>query len=218
MFPQHFVNLFNQFLVQLYAWGCQRLYDQLAFCYELVAWLVSLGQWSGWRRLALDHIQAGPVLEVGFGTGVLLAELLARGYTATGLERSSAMQVIAQRRLATLVVPPLVQANAQTMPLPANHFATIIATFPAPYILDPTTLSECTRLLCPRGRLVIVGLWVTLLPAWLGQLVPFFYGQPSAEFMALLNQRMVGAGLAPHLFAQRSGGALVGIMVAEKRM
>ncbi len=218
MFLQHFVNLFNRFPAQLYAWGCQRLYDQLAFCYELVAWLVSLGQWSRWRRLALDYTQAGPVLELGFGTGVLLAELMARGYTVTGLERSSAMQAIARRRLATLVAPPLVQANAQTMPLLANHFATIIATFPAPYIIDPTTLSECTRLLCPGGRLVIVGLWVTLLPTWLGQLVPLFYGQPSAAFSALLNQRMVGAGLTPHLFAQRCGGALVGIMVAEKRI
>jgi ubiquinone/menaquinone biosynthesis C-methylase UbiE len=212
------MHLFKRFLAQFYAWACRRLYDELAFCYELVAWLVSLGQWSRWRRLALDHTRGEHVLELGFGTGVLLCQLAAQGYVATGLERSPVMQAITQRRLQRdRLAPTLVQANAQAMPLPANHFATILATFPAPYIMEPATLAECARVLQPGGRLVIVGLWVALQPAWLEQWIPLFYGRPSAEFIGLVGQRLARAGLASQLFTQRCGWAQVGMVVAEKK-
>ncbi|MCS6844103.1 MAG: hypothetical protein NZ528_07260, partial [Caldilineales bacterium] len=54
---------------RLYLWATQRLYNEFAWAYDAVAWLVSGGRWDRWRRLALDYVVGQPILEVGFGTG-----------------------------------------------------------------------------------------------------------------------------------------------------
>jgi ubiquinone/menaquinone biosynthesis C-methylase UbiE len=48
------------------------------------------------------------------------------------------------------------RARAQQLPFPSGHFACVIATFPTPYIFDPSTLAEVWRVLQPDGRLIMV--------------------------------------------------------------
>ncbi|MGD1994820.1 MAG: hypothetical protein PVI59_16625, partial [Anaerolineae bacterium] len=50
------------------------LYNQCAWTYDLVAWVVSLGQWNAWGRTAMPHLSGGRVLELAHGAGHLLVE------------------------------------------------------------------------------------------------------------------------------------------------
>jgi ubiquinone/menaquinone biosynthesis C-methylase UbiE len=141
------------------------LYYHLAWSYEWVAWLVSFGQWSTWRRLALQFVQPGPMLELAYGTGVFFVDMLAAGHRPVGIDLSPYMARQAGRRLARHGwASRLAQAQAQTLPFPDNHFATVVATFPTNYIFEAATLAEIHRVLHspspeadqPAGRLVIV--------------------------------------------------------------
>lgn len=208
---------------RLYAWACERLYAELAGAYNLISWLVSFGQWDRWRRLALDQLQGTRVLELGFGTGELLPHLAARSKLTVGLDLSPAMHQQARRKLAAVDVSlPLVQAQAQTMPFVDCSFDTIVATFPAPYILEPSTLSECARILAPptrtgAGRLVIVGLWVTTTnPGW-EQWLPLFYGRPAQATVDRITARLTAAGFVPTLSECPVGRFQVGMIVAERQ-
>ncbi|MCE7985100.1 MAG: class I SAM-dependent methyltransferase [Caldilinea sp. CFX5] len=213
----------KMWIKQLYAWACERLYAELAGSYNLVSWLVSFGQWDRWRRLALDHLYGGRVLELGFGTGELLPHLATRTMLTVGLDLSPAMHKQASRKLTNIGLSlPLVQAQAQAMPFMDRAFDTIVATFPAPYIFEPSTLAECARILAPpssvgAGRLVIVGLWVTTTaPAW-ERLLPLFYGRPAGPVLDRISARLTSAGFVPTLSECTVDLFKVGIIVAERR-
>ncbi len=120
-------------LARLYTGLEDRLYYELAPAYDAVSWLVSLGHWAKWRRLALDDVAGQRVLEVGFGTGELLIEMARRGVWATR-----------------------VRGVAQAMPFAESSFDTLIATFPADFIFDPATVREAARLLTSGGRFIVV--------------------------------------------------------------
>jgi hypothetical protein len=70
----------------------------------------------------------------------------------------------------------------------------VVATFPAPYIVDVATLTEVRRVLTPAGRLLITGLWVE--PRDRLRHMPLVYGRPSADLLDLLATRFRAAGLA----------------------
>ncbi len=203
----------------LYAWACQRLYHELAPAYDLVAWLVSAGQWARWRRLALSELTGDEarVLELGFGTGALLAEMARRDIPALGLELSPAMQRVTARRLRTQRLDlPRLQASALAIPLADGSVDAILSTFPAPYILHPTTLAECARVLQPGGRLVIVGLWTRLESQRLAQVLPVFYGAPSGERLTAICNQLAEFGFASHAVERRAGAVAVGLVVAVR--
>ncbi len=135
--------------------------------YDVVSWLVSFGHWASWRRAVLDYVAGDRMLEIGFGTGELLIEMVTGGCSVVGLDRSSSMHHITDRKLKRAGMRvPRVQGEVQSMPFAAHTFDTIISTFPAEFILDQATLNETARLLSlPRdaeltagGRLVVVGL------------------------------------------------------------
>lgn len=150
------------FLKHFYAFLYRLLYHELAWAYDGVSLLVSLGHWPAWRRTGLDFLIGRRVLEIGFGTGALLVEAARRGLQVTGLDASPAMQRIAARRLAEAgVSAPRVQGVAQHLPFPDSSFDSILCTFPAPFILDERTFAECRRVLRPGGRLVIVEVTLT---------------------------------------------------------
>lgn len=215
----------NLLIRRLYAWACERLYAELAGSYNLISWLVSFGQWDRWRKLALDHLHGARVLELGFGTGELLPYLAERSVLTVGLDLSPAMHNQAQRKLAqSALALPLVQGRAQGLPFADQTFDTVVATFPAPYILEPTTLAECVRVLAPPlpagrggGRLVIVGLWVTTTQSTWERWLPLFYGRPAQSALERLTDRLTAAGLLPTLSEQTVGPFKVGIIVAERR-
>jgi ubiquinone/menaquinone biosynthesis C-methylase UbiE len=205
------------YLTNLYLWACERLYHELAPAYDLISRLVSAGAWPRWRRLALAHTR-GAVLEVGFGTGELLAETAARGWAVTGLELSPAMHAVAARRLARQdLIAPRVQAAAQALPFAAGAFDSVLATFPAPYILEAQTLAECARVLRPGGRLVIAGLWVRLHWPALRKLAPVFYADPTPAQLDALAARVQAGGFDVTWQWAAAGWADLPILVGAPR-
>jgi ubiquinone/menaquinone biosynthesis C-methylase UbiE len=202
---------------EAYLWACERLYHELAGSYDLISRLVSAGAWPAWRRTALEHVRGPRVLEIGFGTGELLAEMAARGWDVHGLELSAAMQRVTTRRLAQAgMTAPRVQATAQVTPFANRSFDTVVATFPAPYILDPRTVTECVRVLDAQGRLVVAGLWVRLQNERLRQALPLFYADPTQAQLAAISQPLQGAGFVVQWHMPSAGWAQVPVLVAEK--
>lgn len=160
----------------LIRFGFRLLYNELAFGYDLVAWLVSFGQWSAWRRTVTLFLKEGPILELAHGTGGLLAELNGAGRTSVGLDISAAMGRLARRRLMRRGLPlRLVRARAQALPFPDAAFANVIATFPTDFILELETLVEAHRVLQPDGRLVVVVMGVLRGPKLLRNVLDWAY-------------------------------------------
>ncbi len=191
-------NNVSSWIAHLYLWATYRLYNEFAWAYDAVSWVVSFGQWSAWRRLALVYVEGSRVLEVGFGTGTLLTEMARCGWCVYGLEPSPAMHRMTARKLkhARMGVDiPRIRATAQGMPFEDGCFDTVVATFPAPYILDPVTLHEVARVLTyPGGRFVIAGLFVETDYAILQRLAPFFFGSPSRDFLTIYERMAAEAG------------------------
>jgi ubiquinone/menaquinone biosynthesis C-methylase UbiE len=135
------------------------LYHQFAWTYDLVAWIVSAGNWQAWGLTLLDDLESGRVLELGFGTGHLQIALLKKGISAIGLDASRQMASIALERISRLGFNPLlVYGYAQKIPLQNACCDHAIASFPTNYILDPLTLSEVYRVLKPGGTFLVLPL------------------------------------------------------------
>jgi len=146
--------------IRLIRFGFRLLYNEFAWTYDGVSKAVSFGQWRCWGQQVLRHLDAAPgapVLEIAHGTGNIQLDLLAAGYQVTGVDLSPYMGRIARDRLRRHGQPVrLTRANAAALPFPAESFAAIACTFPAPFILEADTLHEAHRVLRPGGRLVIV--------------------------------------------------------------
>jgi ubiquinone/menaquinone biosynthesis C-methylase UbiE len=147
-----------QHLTSLLRWFFHHLYTTIAWAYDAVAWLSSLGEWAAWRRTALDRLpRAGRCLELGFGTGHLLVEAEAAGLGAFGADESRQMARLTRRRLGRSRLPVrIVRARAQALPFAARTFSAVFATFPSEYIFDPASLAEIRRLLAPPGIVIVV--------------------------------------------------------------
>lgn len=142
---------------RLIQWSFERLYREFAWTYDAVAAAVSGGLWRRWTLSAIPELR-GRVLELGSGTGYVQLALADRPRVA-GLDASPQMARLAARRVARAGHCPRVACGlAQALPFPAASFDSVLATFPAPYILDPRTHAEIRRVLAPGGRLVLVPL------------------------------------------------------------
>ena len=137
--------------------GFRLLYNEFAWTYDLVAWVVSLGQWKAWGRTTIPHLQGKRVLELAHGPGHLLVAMGERGLSPVGLDLSPYMSRQAKRRLLKSGAPtiPLVRARAQALPFRDGCFDSAVATFPTEYIMARETLRGVARVLKPEGRLVI---------------------------------------------------------------
>ncbi|MEZ0395131.1 MAG: class I SAM-dependent methyltransferase [Anaerolineales bacterium] len=208
-------------LVPLFRFIFALLYHQFAWCYDLVAAVVSLGRWQDWVLTALPHLD-GRVLELGFGPGHLQAALHKKGALAFGLDESRQMLRQAERRLACAGLPVrLVRGRAQALPFPANSFEHIAATFPSDYIFDASTLAEIYRLLVPGGSLVVVpAAWITggrLLErgaAWLLRLAGLDLAARSGR--PLIEARFVAAGFEVRSEIVERAGSQVVLILAYK--
>ena len=134
------MNADNRFrpgwLVKAYLWATELLYGPLAWAYNAVAWLVSFGYWSRWRLDALGYLQAGSVLETGFGTGALLVALAEGGFNVTGLEPSPQMLKVTDQTLSRkCMVIKRVRGKTEAMPFMTDWFDNVVSTFPSNYIL-----------------------------------------------------------------------------------
>ncbi len=196
------------------------LYNELAFTYDAVAWLVSFGQWRAWGRTTLDRVRGPRVLELGHGPGHLLIELGRTGqHQPIGVDVSPHMIAQAQRRIkrAGLSIPQ-VRCSVDALPFRSGVFDSAVATFPTEYIANPRTLAEVARVTTERGRLVVVmgamfgrQTTSTRLVDWLYRITG--QREPSVEAEPDVFARL---GLAAHVEAEVVDGNTVTIVVAEK--
>lgn len=144
----------------LVRFGFRLLYNELAFTYDWVSYVVSLGAWRCWQRAALKHLTAksgAMVLELAHGTGNLQLDLNAAGYHVVGHDLSASMGRITRRKLTRAGLPArLTRGQAQQLPYPSDTFAAVISTFPTNFIFEPATLREVNRILQPDGQFLIV--------------------------------------------------------------
>lgn len=207
--------------VAAYLWACRRLYNEFAWAYDRVSWLVSAGRWAHWRRLALEYVVGPRILEIGFGTGELLAELRGGGAQVYGLEPSAAMQRITARKLAQRGLQvPRVRASAERSPFSAGCFDTVVTTFPADYIVSPAALQEIARMLRPPGsaserggRLVVAGAVVYRGERLRPDMLSLALGDRAAD---RFEEAASAAGLAVGLISRFDPPVRLPVFIAER--
>ena len=206
---------------RIFLWVTRRLYNEFAWAYDLASWIVSLGQWSRWRRAALDHVRGERVLEIGFGTGELLAEMAMRGWRVCGLDPSPAMQRVAARKLRRRRArAPRLRGRAEALPFLEGTFDTVVSTFPAECILSRKTFEEAARLLAPGGRFVIAGVYYQIgrvRRRCVGQIPP---RQGHADLLARIGMLSASSGFELRVLHQtiawRAWQATMPLLILER--
>jgi len=204
---------------RLVAFGFHLLYHELAWLYDPVSWLASLGLWRRWQQAALAFLPPeGFILEVGFGPGHLLADLAGRGYRPVGLDLSPAMVRQAARRLRRQgLAVPLCRGSALALPFAPQTFEAVVVTFPTPYVYAPQWGPQLCRVLKPGGRAVIVEMTVICRRDPAARGLESLYGLtgqrgPAPDLAALLE----AAGLRARHESVGVEGSVVRLVVAEK--
>jgi len=108
------------------------------------------------RRAILDALALGPgdhLLEVGCGGGLLLGEALSSGASATGIDHSEEMVVLASQRAPAAEV---VLGDAGSLPFADDMFTAVAMSVVFFFLDDPVgVLRECRRVLRADGRLAV---------------------------------------------------------------
>lgn len=132
-------------------------YDRAARSYD--RWLGYFERWmrvsdSRHRLLGLAH---GATLDVGAGTGLSFAHYPAT-VRLTGIDLSSAMLELAQRRSARLGIEvDLRLGDVEAMPFGDGQFDTVTATYALSVVAEPRrAVDEIWRVLKPGGRLLVL--------------------------------------------------------------
>lgn len=207
----------RKWLYKIYIWLTELLYHQLAWAYDAVAWMVSFGQWHKWRLRALDFIKPGLCLEVGFGTGELLRAIAERGINVIGLEKSTQMQRVVNRKIRRKALKiKRVQSRVETMPFSAQVFDNVISTFPSGYILKEETLREVFRVLKKSGRMVVVGLYVVLKPPLLKRLTHWYLDAGGESFVKDFLVNAEKSGLHGSIIFHETKRYLLPVMILER--
>ncbi|QDT11912.1 class I SAM-dependent methyltransferase [Planctomycetes bacterium K23_9] len=144
----------------------RRFYDRISHVYDAIA---DGGEHKARERgLELLSVQAGEsVLEIGYGTGhsiVALAKSVGDSGHVTGIDISSGMQLVAQKRVDDSSGGDRVELLVgETPPLPMkdDSFDVVTLSFTLelfPIAGIPAVLSEIRRVLKPSGRLGIVSM------------------------------------------------------------
>ncbi len=208
--------------------GFRLLYNELAWTYGGVSWLVSLGRWQDWGKASLPFIRGPNILELAHGPGHMQLALNLEGFQAYGIDQSPYMSKQARKRIIkNSLEVHLVRGEAQYLPYRNQYFDTVLATFPTEFIVNTLTLENIRRVLKPRGRLVVViegrllggGLTYRFIE-WLfkitGQRQIVGGGEPISDIWMEVDKRLEAAGFKMDLKTIRSEDSEVVIVVADK--
>lgn len=208
---------------RLVTFGFRLLYNELAWAYDIVAWMVSLGRWTEWVEAALNELNPkanAHILEMAHGPGHLQQRMIERDFSPVGLDLSPAMGRIAKARLLRISsCPALVRGQAQALPFVTNQFDGIVCTFPTPFIFQQQTLDEAHRVLKPGQKMVILlGAQLTG-PAPLSAFIEWLYritGQREG-LPAQWMDRLETAGLqAEHVYKNLDSARVLMIIAVKK--
>lgn len=145
---------------RLIRFGFRLLYNELAFTYDMVSSIVSLGAWRCWQQTALKHLRVPPgatILELAHGTGNLQLDLNSAGYQVVGYDLSPQMGRIARAKLQRNQLPVrLARGQAQRLPFSTSSMDAVVCAFPTEFIVAPETLREAHRVLKAGGQFIIV--------------------------------------------------------------
>ncbi len=207
---------------RLVRFGFGLLYNELAFTYDTVAWLASLGEWSRWQRTALNHLTAPPgaiILELAHGTGGFQRMLRYAAYRTVALDLSPAMGRLARRTLQRSQLPaPLVRGRAQALPFASARFPAVVSTFPTEFITAPETLAEICRVLTPGGRLIVVFNGMLTQGGAAREALDLAYrvtGQRGARLDAMMS-RVEAAGFRAQIVVEELPRSVALLLIADK--
>lgn len=196
------------------------LYNPLAWGYDWVSRIVSVGQWREWQRSGLSRVRGKRVLELAFGTGNGLCDLHAAQHQVVGLDLSPSMIRITQHKLRRLGLPiPLIRGRAQQLPFADACFDSVVATFPSEFVVERPTVSEIARILRPGGQAVIV-VMAELVPhtLWERFLVSLYRITGQHDPLPNLSALLEPLPLVPHVEQVLAGRAEVTLVLLEKQI
>lgn len=109
---------------------------------------------------------AGPLLDVGCGTGELAAEALRRGYQVTALDPDPAMVAMTRDQLGEHVPVRLDVAALPDLPYPDGAYGAVCANFVINHVGDPRAgVRELARVAAPGARLAMT-IWPAAGAGW----------------------------------------------------
>jgi ubiquinone/menaquinone biosynthesis C-methylase UbiE len=131
------------------------LYSKIAKGYDIV--IKVLPFWKTWITHVIPHIQGQNVLEVSFGTGLLLSQY-ADKFETCGIDYNAKMVEVAKKNLKSKSISAdLIQGNVESLPYESESFDTVINTMAFTGYPDSNkAMSELKRVLKTNGKLIIV--------------------------------------------------------------
>lgn len=171
------------------------LYGPLQFLHEPAGRCLFGQSWHGRRVATLSGVPPlGRLLDVGCGSGLLLALAAQRHSLAIGIDPSRAMLLRARDR-GLLVVA----GRSDALPFTSRSFDSIVATYPGGWILNDRTWQEFARVLEPGGAVAIL-LGGTVEHGRAGKLrsivTGVLYGSQSMDVSTMQIEAPVRAGFA----------------------
>ncbi|MDX5151601.1 MAG: bifunctional demethylmenaquinone methyltransferase/2-methoxy-6-polyprenyl-1,4-benzoquinol methylase UbiE [Acidiferrobacterales bacterium] len=143
-----------------------QVFHSVASKYDLMNDLMSMGIHRAWKRFAIEQMQLRPglqVLDVAGGTGDLTKRIAPRigktGKVVLSDINSSMLEAGRDRLVDEGIVGnvEIVQANAESLPFPDNHFDRIIIGFGLRNVTHKDeALASMYRVLKPGGQLLIL--------------------------------------------------------------
>ena len=163
--------------------GIRNLFTRIAYQYDRVNHIISLGRDNHWRTVALDMAQITPgahLLDVATGTGdiAILARELEPGIKVVGTDLTPAMLFQAQKKTNDKPLP-WVLGDGVALAFAQNSFEAVISAFMMRNVPDiAQALSEQRRVVRPGGRVVCLEMtWPQWFPMnWLFKL--YFFSVP----------------------------------------
>jgi len=191
------------------------LYHPFALTYDLVAAVVSFGQWKNWGQRILPFIEGRRILELGHGPGHLQRFLLNRGLILMAIDESAQMGRLAKQHIGAS--QKLTRARAQNLPFQSNTFDSIVSTFPTEYIFNLKTLLEVKRVLRESGRLIVLpAVWPKSLPLkWLFKVTGESPSELNDAIISRFKQPFIIAGFNTEIQTIQVKSSIILIVIAN---